>query len=342
VTGRSVLYKIVVLFLGCARTLFPQQYPDTKVDRLLKIGIESIVDQNYPDAEQKFKQLDESYPELPFGNIYLAAVRIASSVDLGEPYDESYILSHFEKAEKQSEVLLDKNEKDVWGQYCMALTKGYTAYYRALNRDYISAFSNGLSSISHFEKCLQIDSSFYESYIAIGTYKYWKSAKTSFLTWLPFIKDDKQSGLDYLRSVMDKSTYNRHLGYNSLIWVYINEKKYQAALSECEKALKRNPESRFFKWAEARVLQDIDKRRAIDVYKNLLESYTGIKDNNHYNEIVLKHKIAMLYYDLGENKKALKLCSEILAVNPMNEYVKERLDNRIDRVKKLKKELQLL
>ncbi|MDP4195180.1 MAG: hypothetical protein Q8940_09040 [Bacteroidota bacterium] len=316
-----------------------QQYPNSKVDMLLKGGIEDIMSQNYQDAEKKFQRLKEGYPELPLGNIYLAALKIAKTVDVEDRFDENYILGKLSEADKQCTKLLEKNDKDLWSQYFMALEKGYLAYYHALEKNYISAFSNGLSSMSRFEKCLQYDSSFYEGYIAIGTYKYWKSEKTRFLHWIPFVKNEKETGIRLLKKATERSSYNRHLAIYSLIWIYINEKESNLAVQEAEKALKKYPHSRYFMWALARAYQDIDKRKAISVYKDLLDSYLDLKDNNHYNEIVIKHKIAMLYHDIGENKKALKLCDEILGTGSLSAYVADKLDERITRVKKLKSEL---
>lgn len=343
-TEHLVHYKslLLAIFLLCPFALRAQQFPVLKVDQLMKGGIEDIISQDYQEAEKKFQRLKDNFPELPLGNIYLAALKIAISVDLGDTFDENYILSRLGEAEKQCNKLLDKNEKNVWNQYFIALDKGYLAYYHALNKDYIAAFSSGLSSISHFEKCLQADSSFYEGYIAIGTYKYWKSEKTKFLNWLPFVNNEKEAGIRLLKTAIDKSSYNHYLAANSLIWIYINEKNPSLAVQEAEKALKRYPENRFFKWALARAYQDIDKKKAIAAYKDLLDSYMGLKNNNHFNEIILKHKIAMLYHDLGENKKALRLCNEILETNTLSNPVAEKLDKRIDRVRKLRSELQQL
>ncbi|MGE5681029.1 MAG: tetratricopeptide repeat protein [Bacillota bacterium] len=344
-TGLLERYRFILLLcflICCNNNTKAQQYPNSKVDQLLKSGIDDIISQDYSEAEKKFNHLKDWFPELPLGNIYLAALKISIAVDTGDPFDEEYITSKLSEAERESNKLIEKNEKDPWSQYFYALSKGYLAYYNALNKNYITAFSNGLSSITHFEKCLQSDSSFYEGYIAIGTYKYWKTEKTRFLSWVPFVKNEKELGIRLLKTAVDKSSYNRYLAANSLIWIYINENQSRMAIQEAEKALKKSPESRFFKWALARAYQDIDKKRAIGIYKELLDSYLANKNNNHYNEIVLKHKIAMLYHEIGENKNALKLCNEILEINSLSGNIMDKLDQRLARVKKLKKELQQL
>ena len=55
-------------------------------------------------------------------------------------------------------------------------------------------------------------------------------------------------------------------------------------------------------WAE--LMRRLIPRRAIDVYKKILESLPS--NLNHYNEIILKHLIAQQYDNIG-NRKAMKL-----------------------------------
>lgn len=339
VTGRLVLYKAWLWVLVLSGPLFCQQYPDQKVDYLLKRGINKIMSEDYGEAEQMFLKLSQSYPDLPLGNIYLAANKIAIAVDNGEAFDERYINSKFNQAEKQIEKLLSKNENNPWNQYFAALAKGYYAYYKALNKDYFSAFSNGLSSVSKFEKCLKLDSSFYEAYIAIGSYKYWKSAKTEFLKWLPFVNDEKELGIKYLKMAMSKRTYNYVLAENSLLWIYLNQKDYHRAASLAENVLREYPENRSFKWGLGQALQRINKPKSIEVYTALLKSFTDQRYNNHYNEIILKHRLAILFHETGDDKKAVRLCNEILATTQLSEWVKDKLDDRMDKVRKFKEEL---
>jgi hypothetical protein len=103
--------------------------------------------------------------------------------------------------------------------------------------------------------------------------------------------------------------------------------------------LKNYPNSRFFRWGLARAYEDTDINKAISIYKELLKSIETIETRNKYNDVVLKHKIAMLYYKTKENDKALELCNEILDFEINSVKIKEKLEDRIERVKKLKKKL---
>lgn len=328
---------VILLFLSFfGKAIFAQEYPDKNVHNLLIQGIDHIIKQEYSEAQIIFAKLDKNYPDLPLGNIYFSALKIAKSVDYGEPFLEQEIEDHFLKAEQQCKILLKKKNNDLWNNYFYALLKGYTAYFRALKRNYISAFSNGLSALNHYEKCLDIDSSFFESYIALGTYKYWKSEKTG---WIPFVSEEQELGIKYLEKSLNHPSYNYHLGVNSLIWIYLNEDRDNDAIRLSERALKAYPQSRLFKMGLAAAVQRKNNLKALTLYKEVLNSVKQLNIKTRYNEITLKHKIAMIYNELGDKKQALEYCDDILRISGLSEFETDKLEKRLERVKKLKKEL---
>jgi len=335
--AHSDLSKIIFLLLLFSFNLSAQKFPDDKVDSLLRSGIKQLVLQDFESAKITFHDLNDDYPKMPAGKIYLAAALIAESYDKAEEYDLDLINDYLKSAILQSEKLLEKNPDNIWYNYFLALAKGYYAYYQALNGNWLSALSDGLSAISDFEKCLKINPDFYEAYTAIGTYQYWKSRKTEFLHWLPFIDDNREAGIKLLEKSISRSRYNYFLGIYSLQWIYIDAGYPQKAIKISEQTLQEFSGSRFFKWGYARAMQEVDLYKAIDIYIEILNSYPV--DNNHYNEIFLKHLIAQFYVKLGEYKKAMKLCDEILAINDIDDYVKEMLGDRLNRVRTLRQEL---
>jgi hypothetical protein len=342
VTGPLVHSKTILLiisFLLITNLSFSQKFPDPFVHNLLKKGIKNIVAQDYDEARLNFYQLEKVRKDLPFGKIYLAATEIAESFDYEKPFNQKLILKYLEDAEKISERRLKENKNDVWNNYFVALTEGYSAYYEALNSNWFSAFSKGLTSVSSFEECLNLDKDFYESLIAIGTYKFWKSRKTEFLDWLPFISNDKDIGIELLRKASKYSDYNSHLAIHSLIWIYIDQKNYQGAVELAEQALAVHPNSRIFKWGLARAYEDINPEKAVNLYYDILNSYPKNLTNNKVNIITLKHLIAQQLVKLKRFEEAIQLCDEILAIKGLNEFEMDRLGNRLERVRSLKAEL---
>ncbi len=330
---------ILVLFSLFIAQSFPQSYPDKKIDSLLKQGINEIIRQKYPQAEMTFKDLDSSYSKFPFGKICLAAVKIAEAYDYNEPFDSKFIENKLEEAESQSEKLVDTNGKNPWYHYLKALSKGYYAYYEALNHNWLSAVSKGYDSMQDFEECISLDSNFYDAYTALGAFDYWSSKKTKFLQFLPFIHDESKLGIKYLQKSISGSGYNSYLAINSLVWIYIHEKDFIKAQQLAEKSLKEYPGSRFFMWGLARALEASNPQSSIKIYENIYDSYARINKLSLFHEILLKHLMAQQYANLGKKDKALKLCDEILGIKIPSDEDSDRIDNRLKRVEKLKEEL---
>lgn len=338
-TGLLVLFRFLLIFFFCFSFTHAQEYPNNNVNELLKSGIEKIINQNYGSATDDFTRLDSKYPELPFGKIYLAAVEIARAYDYGEEYNAERINNLLNNAEEECEKL-EKNEPDnIWNNYLSGLTKGYISYYQALNGSWLKSLKEAVSSSSSLEKCIKKDPYFFEAYSGLGSYKYWKSKKTKMLNWLPFMGDEREAGISLLEDAVEKSFYNTYLAVNSLIWIYIDKKYYQSAIRVAEKALKKYPSSRFFKWGIARAYEDVDPKKAIVFYNEILNSYPDLSSMNKYNEIVLKHLMAQQYVKIGEKDKALLLCNEILGIKKLNTYVTDKLGDRLDRVKDLRKKI---
>lgn len=331
--------NVLAVFLILTFSISAQSYPDSKVDELLRNGINKIINQQYDDAIKIFSELNRIKSDIPLGKIYLAATEIAKSYDYEVPYNHNLITEYLESAKEISKKLIEKDEKNIWNKYFLALAEGYIAYYDAIRGSWLQAISTGLNSISLFEDILESDSSFYDAYIAIGTFKYWKSAKTEFLNWLPFIDDEKDSGIKFLSSAVNNSSYNYHLAVNSLIWIYIDQKRFGDAVELAQKALIKYPDSRIFRWGLARAYEDIDTQKAIGEYYKVLKSFPDTLKSNKINEITLKHIIAQQYYKLGKKSETKKICEEILSIKNLSEFEKEKLDKRLKRVKSLYKEL---
>ena len=340
-TGHLARFNLLIFIFSLLflHSLYSQNYPDKTVDSLLKAGIHDIINQKYLEAENKFELLNKNYPLLPLGNIYIAATSIAKAYDFGEEYNLEFIDSNLEAAKESAENLLSSDKSNLWYNYFNALAEGYLAYFAALKGNWLSALSTGINSISAYEKCLDIDNRFFESYIAIGTFEYWKSRKMEFLDGLPFYEDRTKVGIDNLRTASDSASYNSYVAINSLIWIYIDQDEYRKAIELGEKTLNKFPGSRYFKWGLARAYEEINPAKSIKLYYEILNSFSDKNGRNYVNEITLKHLIAQQYLKLGEREKTLKLCNEILSIKKLNEFEHTKLDERIQRVTDLEKSL---
>lgn len=328
------------LALFAVNNLFPQTLPDRNLDSLLQAGINFVTSQKYDNAESVFTALGKAYPDLPLGNLYLAATEILRSSDYGFPLNEKRIEYLLKISLDKAESNLNKDEDNLWNNYYIGLVKGFEAYYYGISGGMISALSSGLKAVTYFEKCISIDSDFSDAYIALGTYKYWKSEKTEFLNWLPFVPDERKTGINFLRKGVFGKSKNSLLGFNSLIWIYIREKNFDEALKIAGEGLNQYPASRMLKMSMARIYENSDLNKANNLYREIMASYEKEKKLTNFRRVILLHKLAQNHYRMGDNEKALSLCNEIMAIKNFTEYESEKLKNRLKRVNELRNELR--
>jgi len=337
VTGLSAHFKISLIIIN-AGIVSAQTFPDAKVDSLIRKGITLTLSAEYQEAKNTFKELEKEFPDLPAGKIFIISPHIAESSERMELEENESIGAMIDEAEIAAEKYAAKNHGSIWANYFLGVSRGYSAYYRATKHKYLSAINEGYSSVKDFEKCIEADKNFYEAYIAVGTYKYWVSAKTEFINWLPFFSDEKELGTKLLEKAVGGNSYHFHLAIYSLCWVYISRDMYSKALDLAEKALKFFPESKDFHFIKARVYSvDNPLKAAAELYK-IRELFLQHGTLTTRNDLWVNFAIARNLNNGGKYSEALDRCNYILGYKPNEKYSEDLLD-RIERTKELKLEI---
>jgi len=324
-TGPLELFKFKLFLVFFFPLVFlAQVHPDKQVDSLLRTGIDRIMMQEYDSARSCFRQLGKEYPRLPLSEIYLAAVSISESSDFGTRPTGQEVFNLLESADLKTSAIIKSEGGTAWTSYYKALSLSYRAYFHSLRRDFLEAFSIALEALDHFEDSFEKDTSFSDAYIAIGTYKYWKSRKTE---WIPLISNEKEIGIYFLEKGTKLNSYNRYLGIISLVWIYIDRKEFKKAADLSMNLLKKFPDNRQFLYSLARAKESDDSNGALNTYEKLLESYKDKIPEYSFRILIIRHKIARILYELGRLEEAEKVCNMILNSAVDNERFGKRLED---------------
>lgn len=330
------VFLLVLLFTP----LFAQQHPNKQIDILIKNGIEDLLNQKYNSARDNFAKLDKDYPYNPMGKIMQVATEILVNQDIAEPIKTSQVLEKLQKAIDMAESLREKDQTNPWYLYYYSLAQSYLAVAKGATGSWISALSTGYSAKNSFEDLLDMDNRFLESYIALGTWKYWSSEKMEFLTWLPFVKDERNDGIGLLQKALTGNSYHYYFAAHTLARIYIHNKQPDKAIQVITPLMKKYPASRFFMWDEARAYEDLDRKKAILCYQKLLDSYETEKLPNKSRLYLIYYIMAKTHLALGETELAKKMITQIPAFTAMSEVEREELAERKDRITKLKQQLK--
>jgi len=206
---------------------------------------------------------------------------------------------------RKAEALLEQNgltsEQRANGLFYRGSAYGYLAFYQSRSGSYFAALRNGLHSIGDLKKCIGIDSVFYDAYLGIGAYQYWRSSKFKFLFWSPFVEDLRPEGIKNIRKAIVNSKYSRYLAMHQMIYILTNYGKMDEALNYARQAVQAYPNSIFMYWAFAHTLyKRHEYSKAIEAFKYLshLMKKTSEKNPAHLTECY--SKMAEIYFKTNQ------------------------------------------
>ncbi|MCK4656049.1 MAG: hypothetical protein KAT85_03435, partial [candidate division Zixibacteria bacterium] len=237
-----ILLSVVPVFSVSYAEVFPQPHDVETVQHTIEAGFSG----NYAVAESLAVSLQNRYPFHPIGYVMQATMLQSQMMD-GEHFDfedDFYTLTKL--TEKKCSQELKRNSGDAWLHYCLGLALGSRAVYYSRIGSWWSTLRYGIKGKKAFSDCIKIDSTFYDAYVGLGSYRYWRSAKTRLINWLPFVPDERDRGLRELEMAAEKSLFSGDFARNSLIWVWIDLRRYEEAESLAVDMQNRYPDGREF------------------------------------------------------------------------------------------------
>jgi tetratricopeptide (TPR) repeat protein len=300
-----------------------------KTDSLIQIGIQLSIQQSYDQAENIFSKLEKEMPDNPVGYFFHAASLQSKMMDY-ETYDEEgEFLFLIDKTIKLSQKHLKKQPKDAWAHFFKGGAYGYLAFYLAKQKKIIVAFQNGFRSVKALESAIKLDATLYDVYFGLGTYKYYRSKFSRYLAWLPFVKDERQTGIEMIKTAMQKSKYSRYAAMNGYCWIAVAEGNTDEAWQLVKSALEEFPQSRVFLWCAAEIAEKLNRwEEALSFYRQILNSLKAQKALSPYNEFVCRRRIAQIYVKLTDYGKAQEECERIDRIK-MNKNTQKRLGTKL-------------
>jgi len=298
-------------------------------------GIELTINNQFDQAIQIYQKLKERYPGHPIGYFYIAAAIQAKMLD-AENYSASQEFNQMiGRSIHIADSLIDSGTEDGWIYFYYGSSFLYRGLMKTKQGGWFSAYRDASKGVKFLEMAVQKDSTIYDAYLGIGSYKYWKSARTNFLTWLPFIADERAVGLKLIRKSLQKGMFVKWIGRDQLCWILMDNGDYPEALEIARSNCQAYPESRFFRWTLAfATFHTGEWSRSYELYQSLLTDAREMDDNNHLNEIDCLVHMAEISAERAEWSKAYDLADEALKIK-LDDAIRKRAKN------KLKKALEI-
>ncbi|MFQ5706213.1 MAG: tetratricopeptide repeat protein [bacterium] len=307
-----------------------------KTDSLIELGIQYTIQQAYEKAEAIFTEIENEMPDSPVGYFFHAATLQSKMMDY-EIYDEEdAFFALAEKTVKLSQMCLKKDRKNPWTYFFLGGGLGYIAFYQAKQKRYLEGFQNGLKSIKALEMTLKADTTFYDAYFGLGTYKYYRSKLSRHFKWLPFVSDERMQGLAMIQLAISRGKYTRYAAMNGYCWIALAEGDLNEGMRILKQALSEFPTSRVFLWCAAKMSTKLQKwPDALHYYNTILASLQNENKLSLYNEVSCRQKLAAIYLQLGNFDKALEEYKKVQALD-INGKTKKRLSQTLKKLEKVK------
>ena len=321
VRARLILFSLVIIVPSVCFS----QLISTRSDSLIREGIRLSIEQSYPKAISIFTRMQEEMPANPAGYCFHAAVLQTQMMDY-EIYDkEAEFLALVKKTIQLSQNHIRYTNKDPWAYFFLGGGYGYLAFYQGKQNKLMEAFKTSRNSMKALEKTLKNDSTLYDLYFGLGTYKYYRSKLSRYFTWLPFVGDERKQGIEMIKTAMQKSKYSRYSAMSGLCWIYIEEENYKEGFEIVKKALEEFPQSRIFLWCAAKTAKKLELwDEAAGYYEKILLSLKTENVLSPYNEIICRVNLCEIYAKLEKFQETEEQCQKILSIH-LNKADQKRL-----------------
>ncbi|MBI5464140.1 MAG: hypothetical protein HY966_04210, partial [Ignavibacteriales bacterium] len=212
-----------------------------------------------------------------------------------------------------TEPLQREKVTEINARFYLGTAIGMRAFLHSDEGEWLAAIQKGFSAANYFREVIKEDSTFYDAYLGKGTFDYWKSKKTEFLHWLPFIYDDRAEGIRLLEVCAARSLYNRATAMRALIEIHLDAGNWPEAFRWIREGRTVFPDNRFFLWASGVAnMKAGHSPEAAASFRLLLENILHSMMPNPYPEISARMNLAKALLSTRDTVGAEKELQTIL------------------------------
>jgi tetratricopeptide (TPR) repeat protein len=163
------------------------------------------------------------------------------------------------------------------------------------------------------QEIVKEDSTFFDAYLAVGTYEYFWARASKYLPFLNLGGGDVKSAIAKLHIAAEKSIYSGPTARNSLVFIYGEEGQYEKAIAIIDSLLGAYPASRTFLWNKAELAFKWEEYQlAAELFEELYDRYDAYNEKNYANLAQCRLNMGICYGELGDRDSARKYLKEVI------------------------------
>ncbi|MGB7055564.1 MAG: tetratricopeptide repeat protein [bacterium] len=298
---------IPILLLSLTVDINP---PD--VELLIEAGLEYAYVEQFDSAGIYFDEIMEIHPENPAGYFLKAALLQLRMMDECRFELEDEYLHLMRKATKYAEEIIS-NDENIWAEFYLANAYVYQAVYRGYRKDYFETFKLGVKGGRMMQALVKKDSTFYDAYLAAGTFEYFWARASRYLPFFNLGGGDVEGAIEKLHIAAEKSFYSGPTASNSLVFIYGEEGEYERAAAIIDSLLIEYPTSRTFLWNKTELeFKNKNYGVAANLFEELYAQYDAHNEKNYANLAQCRLYMGKCFAELGEKANARKNLKEVI------------------------------
>jgi tetratricopeptide (TPR) repeat protein len=293
-------------------------------------GVYANAQEDYRHAESLFVALSVAEPGHPMGPLMHAATLNVEMVD-NEVYDRgSEFLRLLDTASARADRWLKEHPDDAWVHCFKGHIYGYRAVWESRFGSWFVAMKRGLNARGAYHDALDRDSLLWDAFVGLGSYHYWKSARSEFINWLPVIvNDDKDKGLREMHVALERGHFVRGAAAAGLVAIQLHRKECDSALVLAREWQAVYRYGKAFWWGQAYALFGLQRwAEALDAWDSLRARVVADDGQGLINYVEIDWHRGMIYAALGDVERACAVMDTVLAY-PVSDDERKRVKERL-------------
>lgn len=292
--------KTLIFFLLSFTGLFAQDW--------IQQSIDLTINTQFFEAESIIQVQQDKSDSSIASSFYRASVLVSKMTHFENREEEGGFFAAINKViflgEKKlaGKIPISVNERAKLLFY-LGSAYGYLAFYQERIGEWFSAIKNGKKAHDFLQSVVETDSTLWDAYLGLGSYKYWLSTK---IHWLPFVDDERQEGIQLILKTIEHNAASRPLAMHQLIYILLDYGDFNLAEKIGNEIIKEYPQSQFIYWAYSHIfMKKKDFKKAIMAYQKLLLLIEADPDSNPNHRITCLARMMDMYAKSGDCEQAL-------------------------------------
>lgn len=296
-------------------------------------AFDRIYDLEYAAADNELAKLMGLYPDSPAGYLYLATniwlKELARTRDLTfekftkmdnfmkwhrgrvDPKIEEKFRELNLRAMERAKRMLESNPRNTYALYYLGTAHSNLAAFEAgVRRKFLAAIKHGSKAYEYHKRVVDIDPTFYDSYLTIGIYDYVTGSLPSSVKWLAFLlgyRGNKERGLLEVRLAAEKGRFNKKDARVIYTVLSMREKRPLEAIRYLSELRKEHPKNYVFQLDLASIYHIIGNyQRALELYTEAMEKVrAGVPHFDKLDLELVHYRLGNLHLDMRNHQLAI-------------------------------------